>query len=502
MAIESTLLLIPVAIAFFLWKQKKSTPGPYPPGPKGHWLLGNLLDFPRSHPWETFTEWKHQYGDLVFLTILGHKYLILNGMDTCTELLQRRHEIYSDRLHLPMLHELVGLKRSIVFMDFADAAFKLNRKLCLSVLNPIAVKHQSELQEASSARILAKMLQSPENHIMHFEHASISTNLRMLYGIKPSSEDIEDRHKAVAVITKSIGNPFTYIVDFLPFLRHFPSFAPWHKQAKLLRDTVEIVMNDAFERTEREIAAGTASQSLVARILDDPELNDKGPGFRDLLKWCAGTMSAGSETIPGVEAAFLWAMILYPEVQIKAQKEIDTVIGSHRLPKLDDREDMPYMTAVIKELMRWYIITPLAGPRSTARDDYYNGYFIPKGTSLFVNTYGIAQTEAGPNPELFRPERYLDGSCTIHPRDFIFGFGRRQCPARSLAENTLFINLSGILACFNIAANKKDVVGPPREATSILSTPGHCPCDITVRSEEARNLILAVGALPGNGIDE
>ncbi|KAH8810091.1 cytochrome P450 [Flagelloscypha sp. PMI_526] len=502
MTIDPALILIPLILSFVIWRQKKDSPVPYPPGPKGLWLLGNLFDFPRSHPWETFTEWKHQYGDLVFLTILGKNYLILNGMDTCTELLQRRHEIYSDRFHLPMLHELVGLNRSIVFMDFADAAFKLNRKLCLSVLNPIAIKHQTELQEASSARILANMLQSPDKHIAHFEDASISTNLRMLYGIKPSSEDIEDRHKAVAVITKSIGNPFTYIVDFFPFLKYFPSFAPWHKQAKTLRDTVEIVMNDAFERTERDIAAGTASQSFVARILDDPELNEKRPGFRDLLKWCAGTMSAGSETIPAVEAAFLWAMILHPEVQVKAQKEIDDVIGGHRLPKLEDREDLPYTTAVIKEIMRWYIITPLAGPRSTAKDDYFNGYFIPKGTNLFVNTYGISQTEVGPNPQLFRPERFLDGTCSIHPRDYIFGFGRRQCPARTLAENTLFINLSGILACFNITASRKDMVRPPREATSILSTPGHCPCDITIRSEEARSLIFAVGSLPGNGIDE
>ena len=51
-------------------------------------------------------------------------------------------------------------------------------------------------------------------------------------------------------------------------------------------------------------------------------------------------------------------MVLYPEVQKKAQAEIDTVIGPNRLPDFGDRPSLPYVNAVVKELMRWHLVAP------------------------------------------------------------------------------------------------------------------------------------------------
>ena len=59
--------------------------------------------------------------------------------------------------------------------------------------------------------------------------------------------------------------------------------------------------------------------------------------------------------------ALILAMALYPEVQKKAQAEIDAVIGSNRLPDSEDRPSLPYLNAVIKEAMRWHLVAPLGG---------------------------------------------------------------------------------------------------------------------------------------------
>jgi hypothetical protein len=58
---------------------------------------------------------------------------------------------------------------------------------------------------------------------------------------------------------------------------------------------------------------------------------------------------------------FLLAMVLYPEVQARAQEEIDSVIGEglKRLPDWDDRASMPYVDAVIRETLRWFPVVPL-----------------------------------------------------------------------------------------------------------------------------------------------
>ena len=97
-------------------------------------------------------------------------------------------------------------------------------------------------------------------------------------------------------------------------------------------------------------------------------------------------------------------MALYPDVQKKAQAEIDAVVGSNRLPDFHDRPSLPYINAVVKESSRWNLVTPLgrlfpivivatiltsfeAIPHMSTIDDEYNGFYIPKGTIVIGNAW-------------------------------------------------------------------------------------------------------------------
>lgn len=88
--------------------------------------------------------------------------------------------------------------------------------------------------------------------------------------------------------------------------------------------------------------------------------NTTDPEEVELIKYASNTLYAGGvDTITATIAVFFLAMTLYPEVQKKAQQEIDEVIGKHRLPRMVDRERLPYLTAVYKEVLRWQSIGPL-----------------------------------------------------------------------------------------------------------------------------------------------
>ncbi|KAI0796962.1 cytochrome P450, partial [Abortiporus biennis] len=134
-----------------------------------------------------------------------------------------------------------------------------------------------------------------------------------------------------------------------------------------------------------------------------------------------------------------------PDIQRKAQAELDTLLGQTRLVDSTDYDALPYVRAIALEVMRYRPSLPLGIPHRVMEDDVYNGFFIPKGTTIVsvfvcVITYYLKnlteQTRAilhdpkdYPDPEAFDPERFLkDGKLDHTVRDpniLAFGFGRR-----------------------------------------------------------------------------
>lgn len=81
------------------------------------------------------------------------------------------------------------------------------------------------------------------------------------------------------------------------------------------------------------------------------------------------------------------AMIWYPEIQKKAQQELDAVLGKDQLPDFADEASLPYCGAIIKELYRWRPVTPFAIPRETDTEDVYKGMRIPASTVILPNSW-------------------------------------------------------------------------------------------------------------------
>ncbi len=91
-----------------------------------------------------------------------------------------------------------------------------------------------------------------------------------------------------------------------------------------------------------------------------------------------------------VQSVFI-AMSLYPEVQKRAQAELDVVIGPNRFPDFEDRDMLVYVNALVREALRWQTVLPFALPHRTIEDDEFHGHFIPAGTTLFPNVWYICQ---------------------------------------------------------------------------------------------------------------
>lgn len=86
---------------------------------------------------------------------------------------------------------------------------------------------------------------------------------------------------------------------------------------------------------------------------------------------------------------FFLAMLLHPEVQQKAREEIDRVVGEGRLPNVKDRDNLPYIEAVLRESFRFHPIAPMGLPHEVTEDDVYQGYLIPKGAIIMPNIWFV-----------------------------------------------------------------------------------------------------------------
>lgn len=155
------------------------------------------------------------------------------------------------------------------------------------------------------------------------------------------------------------------------------------------------------------------------------------------------------QTVSAVNS-FFKAMILYPDVQAQAQAEIDNVIGNDKLPTVDDRKRLPFVSALAMEALRWHIVAPTGVPHRVMEDDIHDGYLIPEGALIITNIWHVPysllihksdlnrddaltrnmahDSSVYQDPMEFKPARFIkteNHEPEPDPRELCFGFGRR-----------------------------------------------------------------------------
>jgi len=240
------------------------------------------------------------------------------------------------------------------------------------------------------------------------------------------------------------------LVEAFPILHRLPRWAaPW----KRMGDTSFDVANNFFQGNMR-YAQSSTSYNWARQISSLKEA--QGLTLTELSYILGVLMEGGFETTSSVLDFFTMASVLHPESVGKAQEELDSVVGQNRLPSFDDISNLPYVNAFIKEVLRWRPILPMGVPHSPIKDDEYLGYHVPKGAIIVENQLAMDE-ESFQDSHEFRPERWIQ-----HPDKpfYTFGFGRRSCPGKPIAQNSLFIAVARILWAYNIShcyANGKKI---------------------------------------------
>jgi len=347
----------------------------------------------------------------------------------------------------------------------------------------------------------------------HEDLMRLSCNIvfRLTYGLRFGRDDIGNENSEWGQLHAIINNIMrlggqNVKANYIPVLKFLERITPGGRALNRRRKETVARRDALLERLleEHKKTLDTSSPRDFLDVLLTRKEKDK---FTDeevmFIAW--EFITAGTDT---TSATMHWLVLLlanHPEVQKKAQAEIDSAC-SHRPVTMEDQPRLPYVFACVKECMRWMPAVPLMVPYKASEDAVVRhegrDYTIKKGTQVIMNGFNMHRDPTlWPDADAFRPERFMEGpdadvdlrgadapNDPHHLKFMPLGTGRRACAGYALAKVELFLQAATLMQCFHWAPAEGDKV-PMTEIFGIAVTAGHSL--VTARWREESGIDIA-----------
>uniref|UniRef100_A0A3P8XU91 Vitamin D 25-hydroxylase n=1 Tax=Esox lucius TaxID=8010 RepID=A0A3P8XU91_ESOLU len=437
---------------------KQRRPQGFPPGPSPIPVIGNILSL-ATEPHVFMKKQSEIHGQIFSLDLGGYSTVVLNGYDAIKECLYHQSEVFADRPSLPLFKKMTkmgGLLNAKYGRGWIE-----HRKLASNSFRYFGSGHKLfELKISEECMFFVDAIDEHKGKPFNPKHlvtnaVSNITNL-IIFGERFTYDDLEFQHM-IEIFSENVElaascwaflyNAFPCI-EYLPFGKHQKLFCNAAKVYDFLLQITERFSQGRVRHTPRH---------YIDAYLDELEQNtgDLGTTFsKENLIYSVGELIiAGTETTTNTLRWAMLYMALYPNIQEKVHKEIDSVLGNGKPPSMEDKQRMPYVEAVLHEVLRFCNIVPLGIFRATSQDALVSGYTIPKGTMVITNLYSAHFDEKyWCDPGTFSPQRFLDCNGNFVRREaFIpFSLGRRHCLGEQLARMEMFLFFTTLMQRFHL----------------------------------------------------
>lgn len=272
--------------------------------------------------------------------------------------------------------------------------------------------------------------------------------------------------KEIFVATDMSGG----IINFLPILCYIiPNYVGYNNLVDVHKKIYGFITETIMEHKEN-LDIENPRDVIDSLLIEMTQQGNETFTEENIKVICLDMLEAGMETVGNTLDFLIIYLVLHEDVQQRIQLEIDTIIGSSRLPSLDDRNRMKYTEAVILESLRLSSVAPVGIPHCSVEDAQLGDYIIPKGTTLMLSLYDLHNNDSWEEPNVFSPERFLseNGELTRSDSFIPFGLGKRRCIGENLARSELFLFTTYILQKFKIVL-PDDEPRPSMEAVPGIS---------------------------------
>lgn len=369
-------------------------------------------------------------------------WVFLNSHRVVKEIIAKQAGATGERPDFPVAAGLVSHHNRTVLKKTEQ--WKEGRQLMHHLLSGTATKTYGHILEEESTRLLGNYLHSPDQWFRHHYDYAYAIIHRVVVGDKPKqSQDDLDEFRRVTV--EFISSIYASVFDFFPSIGLLqPGRSFWKRTG----DDHMQVFRKWWEPVKKDITSPQAPSSFVRDIL--LKSNTKfATNDAEAMYLATSIVAAGSDNVRRAHNVLMMVALCHPEVVDKARIDLDSVLGvASRLPRIADMEALPYISAIIKEAMRWRPVVPLIPPHHSTKIIHFEGYTFPPGTDFLINSFAVANEVD--RPQEFIPERWQEKALNITEDLWSFGGGRRICVGYKIAHQELFLALAKLIYCFDV----------------------------------------------------
>ncbi|XP_060576044.1 cytochrome P450 1A1-like [Ruditapes philippinarum] len=462
----SGILLGFITLSLAAWWAKWFNKKRYPPGPWGFPIFGHL-PLLSNKPEQKYSKWRQKYGDIFSIRFGSWNTIIVNGYEAIKDAAERKDDVFSGRpefaTEIAIREAFDGLE-SLSFCNFSPKYLQLRKRTTMAMRKYTKNCDYSpnELFRDEAEKLAEKLLRyqtdEPVSINLDIQLTVISAIYQMLFG--RGKEDEIKPHLNLIIESTETFNKFASsgnLVDVIPWLRYF--FKAEVDKVKEAMTATDWITKSKISEHRISFQDGQTRDILDALCdlsSDLPDQDSSGNISATLLQFQISTLQvAGFDTTSNTLMFIILYLIMFPDVQKRAQEEVDKELGSNRNISGNDQANLPYVMATILEVLRKTSIVPFAIPHITLHDTKLQGYDIDKDTVVFFNLHSVANDESyWGDPENFRPERLLDDSGKLDKEKcshiMAFGAGRRQCPGETMAKMNIFIVIVTLLQRYSL----------------------------------------------------
>ncbi|XP_073012527.1 geraniol 8-hydroxylase-like [Typha latifolia] len=462
---SAAILAAALLLSIFLLLSRRRFP-PLPPGPTGIPLLG-FLPFLSPDLHTHFASLSLSYGPLMSLRLGSKLAVVVSTPAVARAVLKDQDPVFSNR-DVPAAGRVVAYGGADIAWNPLGDTWRMLRRVCVrEVLGPASLDAVYHLRRGEVRSTVAHVFAESGNPVdlgaqMFLTVMNVITTTlwgKTVEGAEERSKIGKEFQELVAEITELLGTP--NLSDFFPFLERF-DLQKIGKKMEVLKERFDVMFAEIIEKRKKkgEEEEEEEEEDFLEVML---KMEKEGGGDDSKTPFTMTHVKAllmdmvvgGTETTSNTMEWAMAEMLQKPEILRRVQAELDQVVGKDHIVEESHTPKLHYLNLVIKEVLRLHPALPLLIPHCPSSPTTINGYYIPKGSRVFVNVWAIQRDPSiWKDPLEFKPERFLEeGKRWDYSGNdldyFPFGSGRRICAGISMAEKMVSYSLASLLHSFD-----------------------------------------------------